>query len=162
MLTSDRNQLESGPAQIAPGRTLSTADKAALVEIGLCRAADLLGDITAPALERFYRRYPEALASFDAHAVGDRMKLEGDMVENTLYCLMTWFVHPGEIEMILLHSVPHHNHTLEVRPEWYGGFIEAVIAVILETGPESAEEAAVWHEICCALRELVERSHAAG
>ncbi len=34
------------------------------------------------------------------------------MVEQALYCLMYGFDSPGEIEILLLGSVPHHNDTL--------------------------------------------------
>jgi len=31
---------------------------------------------------------------------------------------MTWFEFPGEVQGVLMTSVPHHKQTLEVRPEW--------------------------------------------
>jgi hypothetical protein len=38
--------------------------KRALVERGLERAGDAIGDITAPLMERFYAAFPDAEASF--------------------------------------------------------------------------------------------------
>ena len=65
--------------------------KRALVERGLERAGDAIGDITAPLMERFYAAFPDAEASFDHHGLGRRALLEAEMVGNVAYCLMTWF-----------------------------------------------------------------------
>ena len=43
---------------------MGSADRLALVEQGLTRAAEQIGDITAPAMALYYARYPEAKAGF--------------------------------------------------------------------------------------------------
>ena len=65
--------------------------KRALVERGLERAGEAIGDITAPLMARFYAAFPDAEASFDHHGLGRRALLEAEMVGNVVYYLMTWF-----------------------------------------------------------------------
>ena len=81
------------------------------------------------------------------------------MVERTLHCLMNWFESPGEIEILLSGSVLHHNDTLQVRPEWYGGLIDATAAAIAQTIPANQDaEHAAWQKLCRELREVIESS----
>lgn len=137
---------------------MKITEKIELVEQMLTRAAEQLGDITAPAMENYYRRFPEARAAFDGHGYSDRTQLEGLMIENSLYCLMYWFELPGEIEILLTGSVPHHSDTLQVPPKWYGELIEATADVIAATIPaENARELAVWDELRTDLRDLIEQ-----
>lgn len=138
---------------------MNAADKIARIEQILTRAAEQVGDVTAPTMERFYNRYPEAKAAFELHGLGQRAVLEGQMIERSLYCLMHWFDSPGEIEILLAGSVPHHSDTLQVPPEWYGDLIEATAEVIAETIPVTdAEELAVWHELRSDLIDLIDQS----
>lgn len=135
------------------------AEKLALVECSLERAADALGDITAPLMARFYAAHPAAQASFDHHGLGKRDLLEAEMVGNVLYCLMTWFERPEEIRIILFDSVPHHLETLKVEPDWYQGMLDAGIDLIAETLPASAaDERAVWAEMRSGLAEAIARA----
>lgn len=123
------------------------AKKAAL-EASLERAAEQLGDITPHVYETYYRRCPEAKADFDHHFPGDSHPLEGQMVEQALYCLMEWFDSPGEIEIILLSTVPHHIETLHIEPRHFSELINAVCETIVATiPPERSEELAVWKEL---------------
>ena len=78
-----------------------------------------------PMIAAFYERFPEAQAAFDRLSLGKRARLEGEMVEQALYCLMTWFECPGEVTGELMTSVPHHKQTLEVRPECCEGYLAA-------------------------------------
>jgi len=129
-----------------PART--SEEKLALLDVSLMRAAEQLGDITDPVMARFYDRHPDALASFEKHGLGDRHKLEGQMVENTLFCLMNWLERPREIEIIFYGSVPHHEETLGVKSAWYGAMIDAAIDVIAATiEPGNAAEQALWAEL---------------
>ena len=117
----------------APNRLrqiMNTAEKSALIEEILMRAAEQVGDITAPAMDAYYRRYPEVKAAFEAHGLGKRTQLEGQMIENALHCLMHWFESPGEIEILLIGSVLHHNDTLHVSTDWYGDLIETTAEII--------------------------------
>lgn len=79
------------------------------------------------------------------------------MIENTLYCLMHWFSSPGEIEILLLGSVPHHHDTLHIPADWYVDLIEATADVIAETIPaENTAELAVWNELRSDLRGVID------
>ena len=134
-------------------------EKKRLLEQGLERVVELVGDITQPTMERYYRRYPAARGAFERLWAGNRAQLEGEMVERALYCLMYWFESPGEIEIMLGGSVLHHNDTLQVPPEWYSGLSDAAIDVIEETIPPGhGAERAVWDELRRELGGLVEQS----
>ncbi|MBK8375000.1 hypothetical protein [Sphingorhabdus sp.] len=122
--------------------------KQQLVERSLERAADILGDITAPLMARYYAAHPAAADSFAHHGLGRRDLLEAEMVGNVLYCLMTWFERPEEIRIIFYDSVPHHADTLKVGADWYGGMLDTGIALIEETLPtDAADERAAWAEM---------------
>lgn len=122
--------------------------KLALLERGLERAADVVGDITGPVMQRFYSSHPEALEAFERHGLGDRDPLEARMVENCLYFMMNWYERPREVLGLIEDSVPHHTHTLEVGGDWYGGMLEAALAVVTETIPaDQPEELQVWAEM---------------
>lgn len=109
---------------------MDPAAKHDLLERGLERAAECLGDVTGPVMAAFYEQFPEAQATFDRLSPGNRARLEGEMVAQTIYCLMTWFKFPGEVEGVLMTSVPHHEQTLEVRPDWYEGLLACSCAVL--------------------------------
>jgi hypothetical protein len=127
---------------------MDKAQKLTLLEDSLTRAAEQLGDITPLVMDRYYADFPDARASFDRHGLGKTVALEGEMVENCLYCLMTCLDRPMEIEIMLDTSVPHHQDTLDVPLSWYQGLVDATIAVVAETiPPERADEHAVWAEI---------------
>lgn len=136
---------------------MELAEKKELLDASLIRAAEQAGDITGPAIDLYYRRYPAAKAVFERLGVGGKAQLEGQMVENTLYCLMYWFECPGEIEILLSDSVPHHHDTLEISLDWYNGLIEAVADVIVDTIPaENLAEKAVWDELRTELCAIIE------
>ncbi|MFA5632615.1 MAG: hypothetical protein WC997_13985 [Porticoccaceae bacterium] len=137
---------------------MDTAEKMEIVEKILSRAADQLGDVTTPSMENYYRRFPDAGAAFENHSRhGDRAQLEGLMIENSLYCLMYWFESPSEIKIMLEDSVPHHDETLHVTPEWYKELIDATAEVIATTIPrENNQELAVWNELRNDLRTLID------
>jgi len=119
-----------------------------LFENSLHRAAELTGDITAPALERFFARFPEARLAFEAHSRGNSAKLQAQMVETALFCLMDWLEQPYEVVSLLTSSVPHHQGTLQVPLPWYEGLIAAVLDTIVATIPPDAEpEQAVCAEL---------------
>lgn len=135
---------------------MDTARKKELLEASLHRAAEALGDITPLVLARYYARFPEAETAFATLWPGNRAGLEGEMVERTLYCLMTWLDSPGEIEIMLMGSVPHHDATLKVPPQWFGGFLETTAQVIVETIPsDAADELTVWQELRDDLGQLI-------
>lgn len=138
---------------------MNTADKNALIEQTLHRAAEQIGDITAPVMARYYERHPRARAAFDTHGRGNRPQLEGEMVERALYYLMYWFESPGEIEIALSGSVIHHNDTLLIPPQWYGDLIKATADAIVATIPPGNEtELAAWEELCNDLADVVAAS----
>ena len=103
----------------------------------------------------FYHHYPEAEAVFETLSRGCRAQLEGQMIENSLYCLMRWFEAPGEIEIMLRDSVPHHHKTLQVPADWYLDLIEVAADVIADTIPaQNAVELEVWKNARCDLRTI--------
>lgn len=109
----------------------------AQLERALEHAADAVGDIVPPAIALFYTRFPDALASFEHHALVDqRARLEREMVDNALYCLMIWPMRKSEIQGLLYSSIPHHHHTLHVSAMWYQGLIDAVTDVIASSLPD--------------------------
>lgn len=129
-----------------------------IVEAGLERAAEVLGDVTAPVMAEFYRRYPDARASFLHHSPHNPASLEAEMVGNALYYVMTWFESPSEARIAFDSSVPHHRVALGVPPDWYRGFLEAFIDVVEPVAVASAEDQAVWTDLREGLVGLVERN----
>ncbi len=138
---------------------LDITEKKSALETSLERAAELLGDITPHVYDIYYRRCPEAKADFEYHFPGDNHPLEGQMVEQALYCLMEWYDSPGEIEIILLSTVPHHIETLKIEPSHFSELIVAVCETIVSTIPaQNTEELAVWEELRGELMALFEAS----
>ena len=134
-------------------------DRKDVVEGILERAAENAGDITAPVMALFYQRFPEAREMFAHHGSHRLYSLEGEMVEQALYCLMYWFQSPWEVEMVLMNSVPHHNDTLKVPPAVYQGLLTATSEVIRDTIPEGHdEEKTAWDELCDNLAGVIEQS----
>ncbi len=133
-------------------------ERLTVIEAGLERAADALGDVTAPVIAEFYRRYPEAQASFAHHMPGNPASLEAEMVGNTLYYVMTWFEKPVEARIAFDSSVPQHRVALGVPPDWYRGFIDAFLDVVEPAAVASAADRAVWRELREGLVGLVERN----
>jgi hypothetical protein len=134
-------------------------DHSPLLDASLERAAEVVGDITAPVMARFYAAYPEALASFEHHSLGRRETLEAEMVDRALYWAMNWLERPGEISIQLGSSVPHHQETLKIALPWYRGLLEAVIDVIVDTVPaDNQAELALWRQIRGELGQMVEDS----
>jgi hypothetical protein len=132
-------------------------EKKHLLEASLERAAEQTGDVTGAAMARYYGAYPDARHAFETLWPGNRSQLEGEMVERALYCLMYWLECPGEIEILLNGSVLHHNDTLHVPPEWYGGLIDATAEVIVATIPaQNALELRLWDELRSDLRGVIE------
>jgi len=138
---------------------MDLAAKKQALETSLERAAELLGDITPHVYEVYYRRCPQAKADFEYHFPGEGHPLEGQMVEQALYCLMEWYESPGEVEIILLSTVPHHIETLHIEPNHFSELIIAVCETIVSTiPPENTEELGVWAELRVELMNLFEQS----
>lgn len=136
---------------------MNNIEKLQVVEAILERACEQLGDITEPVMSEFYRADSALEAVFTQHRPVDTIRLEAGMVEQALYCYMRWFESPGEIEMTLLGSVPHHVETLNVSVEHYRRLLLATETVVRNTIPEKNEvELAVWREISASLLSLIE------
>jgi hypothetical protein len=134
-------------------------DQASLLDASLERAAEALGDITAPVMARFYDAHPEARTAFEHHRPGCFEKLEAEMVQNALYWAMAWLDRAMEIRVHLGGSVPHHEETLAVPATWYRGLVEAVTDVIAETIPaDRPDEMVVWREIRTGLGQAINQS----
>lgn len=131
-------------------------EKTALLETSLERAADKLGDITDPVMNRYYAEHPGARESFREHGLGNTVKLEAEMVESVVYCLMTWLNRPEEIRIMFGSTVPHHEETLHVNSDWFSGLVDAAVHVINETIPEAQQdERALWEEIHKGINDLI-------
>lgn len=120
----------------------------ALVEKTLERSANQLGDITRPVFDLFYARWPNARAQFKLHDQNKPERLEGEMVEQAVYCLMRWYERPGEIEIILVTTIPHHIESLGISAEDFTNLFEAVFDTIGGTIPSTAlDEMALWQNL---------------
>ena len=140
-------------------KAMNDSEKSAVVEAILTRAAEEAGDITQVTMGRFYERFPPGRELFTHHGGEGVENLEGEMVQRSVHCLMYWYDSPGEIEMLLMGSVPHHSETLNVPAEFYQGLLTATAEIILETIPaENSEELAVWQELSDELRAMIQRS----
>lgn len=136
---------------------MNNRDKLKVVESILERAATEIGDITSTVMKEFYRAEPELQALFTQHRPVNTIQLEAGMVEQALYCFMRWFESPGEVEMTLLGSVPHHAETLNVTVEHYRKLLLAMSAVIHQSIPlDNACELKIWQEITDNLLGVVE------
>ncbi|MCH7629820.1 MULTISPECIES: hypothetical protein [Novosphingobium] len=135
-----------------------------LLDTGLTRAAEALGDITPRVMQRLLARFPEAAQRFDSLCSWDRTpevraRLEGEMVEQALYCLMRWLESPQEVEIILYGSVPHHAETLDVPPAMFTGLLEAVCDEIIATIPaDVGDELQLWQSLRADLVALIARA----
>ncbi len=138
---------------------MSKKTEQAAIEARLERAAEQLGDLTAPVMAEYYRRFPEARASFAHHAPHGPERLEAEMVGNTLYYVMSWFHSPVEARIYFDTSVPHHRVALDVPPDWFRGMIDTLIDVVEAAVPAvDAAEQQAWTEMREALVGLVERN----
>lgn len=138
---------------------MQTKQKNELLEGSLDRAGAVLGDVTEPVMAKYYVSHPGAKISFQEHGLGNSVKLEAEMVESVIYCLMNWYDRPEEIRIMFGSTVPHHKHALNVSSEWFAGLIDAAITIISDTVPAtSGDELAVWAEIRTGFETLVEEA----
>lgn len=137
---------------------MDLAEKKAALYTSLERAAETLGDVTPHVMTAYYARHPGARETFEYHKCPHTEQLEGEMVEQVIYCLMEWFDSPYEVEIILVNTVPHHIDTLHVRPGYFSDLIEATCDTLVATIPaDQAAELAVWTELRGAMMRLVEQ-----
>lgn len=125
------------PRRETAAAVTDTASKVLLLETILERASGEIGDFNAATMDHFYRLHPAARASFEAHALGNRGRLEASMVNSALYCLMHWLERPMEIRLIFNDQLPHHCETLHVDKAWFAGLVEALTDVLASTVPET-------------------------
>jgi hypothetical protein len=138
---------------------LDASNDLALLEAGLKRTADALGDITPRVMRLLYQRHAEAPATFKGfRANGLRQSLEGEMVAQTLHCIMQWLQDPMEVESIFWGTVPHHVETLKVSTSLFCGLFEAVCDTIIATIPlERDHEAELWARLRSDIAALIIR-----
>ena len=126
---------------------MSTTEKHALIGAVLESAAERLGDITRPVADLSYTRNPEMRALFKALDPARPERLEGIMVEQAVYCLMYWPEAPGEVETVLLTTIPHHVETVGVSVDLFVRFFEAVCDVVAGTiPPEETAQVQAWED----------------
>lgn len=141
-------------------KPLPTSDpvRQARLESILATAADELGDITPATLALYYSRYPEARQSFVEHGCGYTQRLELEMVDSALYCLMIWFERPLEVEIIYTDAVPHHE-LLNIPVALFAGLQEALVDVIDSTVAATHTEAKTFlAELKTQLLSVIQRS----
>lgn len=115
-------------------------DERELLESILQRAADELGDITTRVMALHYSRQPRAQAVFSEQASGELSQLEANMVDQALYCLMTWLDRPAEVEVMYMDAVSHHQYLgipLSVFIDLQTAVVEVVAGVIRESETEA-------------------------
>lgn len=133
-------------------------EKLAVIEEILDWAGDKLGDITPRVRERFFAVHPDGKALFIRHGGRDPSRLEGDMIESALFCLLNWFERPGEVESIFRDTVPHHE-ILEIDAKHFSGLLRAVFDVIGDVMPACRPDwYRVWGEARTELLDLAEGS----
>ncbi|MFM5907956.1 MAG: hypothetical protein ACKOPO_10295 [Novosphingobium sp.] len=129
-----------------------------LVQSALQRAAEQLGDITPAVARQFAAAMPAGFALFHHHEPLDPARLEGAMVEQALHCLMHWHDSPGEIEIMLISTLPHHVETLGVSHDVFAQYLVTVCAVIAGTiPPDARDEQSAWQRMLDDLLEVIAR-----
>ena len=122
-----------------------TRDRSELAQRSLERLAELGGDVTRPVLDAYYARHPDARASFEHHGLGHTAELEGRMVAESLYLLLTWIEDPATARIDHGTAIVHHNDSLHIPPRWYLGLVDAALDVLLRTIPEECpDERDLW------------------
>lgn len=131
-----------------------------LTETCLEYAAEEVGDITPKVIELLYQRQPEASQTFLRHVPGTTLKaLQGSMVEETLYCFMTYPTNPLEIELILESTISNHIETLNIAAPLMQAMFQALHDAVLSSVPETAmPERKAWSELHSQLQDLIARS----
>lgn len=115
-------------------------EKIALLTTTLERAADLLGDITPHACALYYQRVPHGRAQFEHHDRLNPGRLEGEMVEQAVYCLMEWLESRATVEIILMTTLPHHIEVLDIGMAEFAALMTAVCDTIAATIPPERED----------------------
>lgn len=131
----------------------SQADR--LAHQTLERAAETIGDVTQPAMDLFFERFPEGRSLFTAHASATVGNLEGQMVESVVFYILQWIEQPGEVRMALGQSAWHHFGSLGVEPAHFEGLIDSVHEVIGNTIPlAEKDELDAWMSISASLKDI--------
>jgi len=136
---------------------MTKATDAELIYRCLEFTAEKIGDLHLPVLEEYHRRLPGAKAQLSRH--DNSGQLEHTMVEQALYCLMTWFERPMEVEIVLRDTVPHHIQTLDVPFPYLEELINALVCVVAEAVPPTAEaERATLYKLHKELKQTLTES----
>jgi hypothetical protein len=139
-------------------QSMANSDKLQVLESILERAADELGDITPLVMADFYSLHPGSRELFGHHGGQNVGRMEADMVESALYCLMTWFDRPAEIEIMFTHTIPHHE-MLNIPVEQFAGLLESTIRVLGATlATDDSSGACIWGELEDSLLKLAKNS----
>ncbi len=133
---------------------LNTENKLELIEAGLTRVADTLGDISPQVMRAFYSRYPDAREMFERLSLGHPEEMEGEMVSQTLYCLMAVLEHPQSTGIMLREEVVQHKY-YEIPIEYFNGFIDSTVDVIVDAlGDDDDESVPALNEVRETLKAL--------
>jgi len=116
-------------------------DTIALIENSLTLAAERLGDITPLVMENFYARFPACQAVFERLSLGKPHEMEGEMVTQTVYSLLAVVEQPEATGIMLDEEVIQHQY-YEVPVEYFNGFIDSTVDVILAAIADEMPEGA--------------------
>ena len=156
---SARGDYKMHTEYIYKGEDMDSPVKLQLLTDSLERCAESLGDITPAVMKTYYQSFPEAFERFNTLYPNEHERLEGEMVEQVLFCLMRWYESPMEIKITIMSTVFHHIETLKVDAAMFTGLITAVCDTVVGTIPaDKPEELAVWEELDAILASLVEQS----
>ncbi|QPC97860.1 hypothetical protein [Qipengyuania soli] len=123
-------------------------DRVTLAERSLQRLADERGDVTGEMIDAYYRRHPDARASFEHHGLGHTHELEARMATEALFLLLQWVESPPTARIDHGTAIVHHNDTMLIPPRWYLGLVDAALEILFETIPADCDdEREMWLEV---------------
>lgn len=102
------------------------------VEEALGHAAEMYGDITPMVMERFYKKYPEVESLFAELSLGRSREMEGEMVTQSIYCLMAIFGNPITTKIMLQEAIVNHLY-LKISCDYFNGLIESTVDVVISS-----------------------------
>ena len=136
---------------------MSKPSDAELIDRCLEFAAEKIGDLHPPVLQKYYDRLPDVKAEWARH--GNSKDLEHSMVEQALYCMMTWFERRNEVEIVLRDTVPHHLDTLHIPMPYLAELFHVLIDVVKEALPVTAEaEASTLNKLNEEIQQLLQEA----
>jgi hypothetical protein len=140
---------------------MTPEQKLEILNQSLEKAAEELGDINRLVLSRYYEAYPEAEKAFNRLSFENRAtrsRMENSMIDSVLYCFMTWFEHPKEVDLTLQGAALQHTET-KIPLTIVIGLLETTADVILSTiDRDDTDARSIWQELQTNLIEIIDQS----